>query len=103
MEDDTHTPSSISFFRYMSNDLIDYFGERKRLSQIDVEAVKRYIKYLNTNAKTKKGEPYSKWTIKHHFSVLRNILEYARRMHYIPSDPCQDLSPKEKPQFVSFY
>lgn len=97
VEDGTHTPSSISFFNYMSNDIISYFGPKKRLNQIDAEAVKRYIKYLNTEAKTKQGRPYSATTIQHHFSTLRNILEYARRFHYIQSDPCRDLSQKEKP------
>lgn len=95
--DGTHTPSSISFFGYMSEDIIAYFGEKKKLTSIDAEAVKRYVKYLNTEAVTKRGEPYSKTTIQHHFSTLRNILEYARRFRYIPSDPCQDLSQKEKP------
>lgn len=97
VEDGTHTPSSISFFRYMSDDIIAYFGPKKRLNQIDAEAVKRYIKYLNTEAQTKQGKPYSAATVQHHFSTLRNILEYARRFHYIQSDPCQDLSQKEKP------
>lgn len=95
--DGSHTPSSIQFFRYMSGDLLDYFGEKKRLSQITAEEVKRYVKYLNTAAVSKRGKPYSKATIQHHFGTLRNILEYARRYHYITSDPCQDLSQKEKP------
>lgn len=95
--DGKHTPSSISFFRYMSNDIIAYFGPKKRLNQIDAETVKRYVKYLNTEATTKQGKPYSATTVQHHFSTLRNILEYARRFHYIQSDPCQDLSQKEKP------
>lgn len=95
--DGEHTPSSISFFRYMSNDLIEYFGPKKQLKQIDVEAVKRYIKYLNKEAKTKNGDPISATTRQHHFGTLRNILEYARRMHYIEMDPCQDLTQKEKP------
>ena len=95
--DGTHTPSSISFFGYMSDDIVAYFGEKKRLNQIDAETVKRYIKYLNTEARTKQGKPYSATTVQHHFSALRNILEYARRFHYIQSDPCQDLSQKEKP------
>lgn len=95
--DGTHTPSSISFFGYMSDDIIAYFGPKKRLNQIDAETVKRYIKYLNTEARTKRGEPYSATTIQHHFSTLRNILEYARRFHYIQSNPCHDLSQKEKP------
>lgn len=96
--DGTHTPSSVSFYRYMSNDLIDYFGEKKRLNQIDVEAVKRYIKFLNTKALTKRGEPYSAATIKHHFSTLRTILEYAVMLEYINADPCHRLPHKDKPR-----
>lgn len=94
--DGTHTPSTISFFRYMSDDLIVYFG-KKRLNQIDVESVKRYTKYLRTEARTKAGEPYSQSTIQHHYKTLVNILDYARRMHYIQNNPCDDLSAKEKP------
>lgn len=95
--DGTHTPSSISFFGYMSADILEYFGKKKRLNAIDAEAVKRYVKYLNTEARTKRGEPYSATTVQHHFATLRNILQYARRFHYIEADPCQDLSQKEKP------
>lgn len=95
--DGTHTPSSVAFYRYMSNDLLEYFGEKTRLNQIDAEAVKRYISFMNNKAVTKKGEPYGKTTVQHHFSTLRNIMEYARRLHYISADPCTDLSPKEKP------
>ena len=96
--DGEHTPTSVSFFRYMSDDLIDYFGLKKQLTQIDVEAVKRYVKYLNKTAKTKNGEPYSAATRKHHFDTLKNILEYARRLHYIENNPCMDLSQKERPR-----
>lgn len=95
--DGTHTPSSVSFYGYMTNDIITYFGPKK-LNQIDAEAVKRYIKYLNTEARTKAGKPYSKTSVQHHFNTLRTILEYARRFRYIQSDPCQDLSQKEKPR-----
>ena len=98
VEDGTHTPSTISFYRHMTDDILEYFGPKKKLSQIDAEAVKRYIKYCNTEARTKRGEPYNPTTTQHHFSTLRNILEYARRFHYIQFDPCQDLSQKEKPQ-----
>ena len=95
--DGTHTPSSIQFFKYMSDDLLEYFGEKKKLSQIDAEQIKRYLKYMNTSALNKRGKPYSKTTIQHHFGTLRNILEYARRFHYIQFDPCHDLTQKEKP------
>ena len=95
--DGSHTPSSISFYKQMSDHILEYFGSKKKLSQIDAEAVKRYIKYLRTDSISKSGKPYSATTIQHHFSTLRNILEYARRFHYIQSDPCHDLTQKEKP------
>lgn len=95
--DGTHKPTTISFFKYMSDDVAAFFGPKKQLKQIDAEAVKRYIKFLNTEAKTKRGEPYSASSVQHHYKTLKNILEYARRFHYIKSDPCQDLSQKEKP------
>lgn len=173
--DGTHEPKSIDFYEYTSNNILEYFGPKKRLRQIDAEAVKRYLKYLNTEArsqktgyvavdsvevtenengqivlswqkdpaalayivyrmgprsprgtkiaevttntftiendqnrrrhgfsvKTKKvipGEPFSRATIQHLFNTLRNILEYAVRFHYIPSDPCRELNQKEKPK-----
>ncbi len=94
--DGDHTPSSVSFFRYMSDDLIAYFGTKK-LVQIDTEAVKRYLRYLNKEAVTKNGEPLSAATKQHHFGTLRNILGYAKRLHYIKDDPTADLTQKEKP------
>ena len=96
--DGSHTPSSISFYKHMSDNILEYFGSKKKLSQIDAETVKRYIKYLRTDAVSKSGKPYSAATIQHHFSTLRNILEYARRIQYITVDPCQILLQKEKPQ-----
>lgn len=94
--DGEHSPSSVSFFRYTAENLIEYFGQ-KRLKQIDVEAVKRYLRYLNVEATTKKGEPLSATTKQHHFGTLRNILGYARRLRYIREDPTTDLTQKEKP------
>ena len=93
-----HTPSTISFFRYMSQDIVEYFGPKKKLTAIDGEAVKKYVKYCSTEAKTKQGKPYSATTVKHHFDTLKNILEYARRFHYVNYNPCQDLNQKEKPK-----
>ena len=98
VEDGQHTPSTISFYRHMADDLLAYFGPRKRLAQIDAEAVKRYVKYCNTEAQTKRGEPYSPTTTAHHYNTLRSVLEYARRFRYIQFNPCSDLSQKEKPK-----
>ena len=95
--DGEHKPTGITFFEYMSRDIISYFGEKKKLAQIDVESVKRYLKFLNTEARTQKGEPYSAETRVHHYNALRNILGYARRLGYIKDNPCDYLTAKEKP------
>lgn len=95
--DGEHTPTTVAFYEYMREDLLLYFGTETLLGDIDAECVKRYIGFLRKDAKTKKGLPYSSSTIQHHYKCLVTILEYARRLHYIPSNPCDDLSPKEKP------
>lgn len=81
----------------MSDDIVAYFGDKKRLAQIDAEAVKRYIKYLNTEATTKSGQPLSATTVVRHYQTLRNIINYAIRFGYLKDDPCKNLSEKDKP------
>ena len=92
-----HTPSSVEFFEYTSQMAIDYFGEKKRLKEIDTEAVKKYINFLKTTPTKTTGEPFGASSIKHFYGTLKNILRYAKRMHYIEYDPTEDLSQKEKP------
>lgn len=96
--DGSHTPSSISFYQNMSDDIVSYFGEKKKLLQFDAETVKKYIVYLQTEAKTKAGEPYSQTTIVRHYQTLRNILNFALRFGYLKDDPCKYLSVKDKPR-----
>lgn len=91
-----HTPSSIQFFRYTSDKAVQYFG-KKKLKDIDTEAVKRYLNYLRTTP-TDTGDPFSASSIKHFFGTLRNILRYAKRLKYIDYDPTEDLAPSEKPR-----
>ena len=92
----SHTPSSIEFFEYTSAKAVKYFGKKKKLSDIDTEAVKQYLNYLR-KAETDDGKHFSPTSQKHFFGTLKNILRYAKRMHYIPVDPTEDLDQKEKP------
>ena len=98
VQDGQHTPATVNFMRYMSADILEYFGTRKLLNAIDTEAVKRYIKYLNVEARTKNGKPYSATTAQHHYKALRNIIRYAIRVHYLSDDPFAGLLTKEKPR-----
>lgn len=108
VKDGEHTPTSVAFYESISSNVLEYFGPHKRLSAITTEDVKRYVKWLRTEARTKPklkkdgkpgkpGHPYSPTTVVHHFNVLRNVLEYAERLDYIDKDPTRKLSPKEKP------
>ena len=97
VHDGSHKAAGAVFYESMAGIITGYFGPKKRLAQIDAEAVKRFVKYLNTEAKTQKGKPFSKTTIQHAFGTLRSLLNYAVRMGYLPSNPCERLTAKEKP------
>lgn|GEM_PF-316765 len=96
-----HTPSTISFFTYMGNDIKAYFNDKHpglKLAQINREDVLDYLRWMQTEAKTKQGKPYGATTIQHHFSTLRNILEYATYTDYLTEDPCTKLKPEDRPR-----
>lgn len=91
-----HTPQSVAFYKYMSNDIVEYFGNKK-LKRIDEESVIRYINYLNNDAISKSGEKYSDATVVRHYQTLRNIIRYALSIRYIQEDPCERIRPNQKP------
>lgn len=93
-----HSPGTIAFYEYMSKDIINYFGLTKKLSSVDGETIAQYVKWLNNDARTKRGEPYSDSTVTHHFNTLRNVLEYARHYKYISGDPIHEMRPEDKPK-----
>ena len=101
VKDGSHTPDSVSFYHYMSEDIKAYFKEKHpgiKLREITVATVLDYISFLRNEARTKKGEPYRPTTIQHHFSTLRNILEVAVYREYIAEDPCKKIRPNDRPQ-----
>lgn len=98
VNDGSHTPNGVAFFKDTSSKLVEYFGPKKKLSSITTEDCKRYIGWLRTTAKKPNGQPYRQSTIKHQYDTLRNILKYAERMDYIDRDPTMKLSEKEKPK-----
>ena len=96
-----HTPSTVSFFTYMGNDIKAYFTEKRpglKLALISRLDVLDYLRWMQTEAKTKRGTPYGATTIQHHFSTLRNILEYARYIGYLKEDPATTLKPEDRPR-----
>ncbi len=51
VQDGKHSPNSIAFFRATSKSSVEFFG-KKKLSEITPEMVKRYLNYLNKEART---------------------------------------------------
>ncbi len=98
--DGSHKPTSVEFYRHLSNGVLEYFEEQgnKKLAQLSAADVKRYIIYLQTEARTKDGEPLSQTTIIRHYQTLRNVLNFAIRFGYLRDDPCKNLSVKDKPR-----
>lgn len=97
VKDGTHTPETISFYTYMSQDIKNYFGDKK-LADISKNDILDYLLFMRTEAKTKQGKPYSKATIQHHFNTIRNILEYAVYIEYKKDNPCLRLKTADKPK-----
>ncbi len=101
VKDGKHTPDTVAFYTHMSADIKAYFNETApsiKVSQISKEDVLDYLSYMRTEAKTKRGMPYSATTVQHHFSTLRNILEFASYIEYIKEDPCAKIKPNDRPK-----
>ena len=101
VKDGKHTPDTIAFYISMANDIKSYLAANKptlKLSAVDKTDILDYLSYLRNDATTKRGTPYGATTIQHHFSTLRNILEYATYIEYIPADPCKKIKPEDRPK-----
>ena len=97
VKDGTHTPSTIAFYTYMSEDIKRYFVNQ-RLADIGKNEVLNYLFYLRNEAKTKAGKPYSAVTIQHHFNTLRGIMDYAVYIEYRADNPCDKIKASDKPK-----
>lgn len=101
VKDGNHTPDTVAFYTHISDSIKDYFKEHQadiKLKDIDKETVLDYLSWMRQEALTKRGKPYSKTTIQHCFSTLRNIMEYALYIDYIKDDPCTKLKKTDRPR-----
>ena len=104
------TPDTIQFFKNSAKFIVEYFNTNSpgiKLSQMDIEDVLDFLSWMQNDATWKKknkitGEeeeaPYSKTTVQHHFSTLRNIFEYAVYTKYISSNPCKEVRQDDRPK-----
>ena len=86
-----HSANGREFFKYTAGIIIEYFGEKIKLSEINPERIKRFLKWLRTE------KQYSEATQQHVLHTLTNVLNYAVRTSYLDRNPVERLAAADKP------
>ena len=79
-------PKTIAFYE-SSTKLVKNFFEGLSLQEIKPVHIERYLAYLRVEYRGKTGNPLAPKTIRHHYSTLNLIFEYAERLELIERNP----------------
>ena len=79
-------PKTIAFYE-SSTKLVKKFFEGLSLQEIKPVHIERYLAYLRVEYRGKTGNPLAPKTIRHHYSTLNLIFEYAERLELIERNP----------------
>jgi len=88
-------PTTIAFYQHMANYITAYF-DGAVLQQISPIDIQKYLTYLRTDYKSKLGKPLSPKSIRHQYSTLNLIFEYAERQEMISNNPMRKVDPPKK-------
>lgn len=93
----TEKPNTIAFYQTMVKTITGYF-QGAVLQEIGPLDIQKYLIYLRTNYKSKLGKPLSPKSIRHQYSTLCLIFEYAAKQEMIARNPMEkvDAPKKEK-------
>ena len=69
------------FYRYLMDKMCEYF-RNKKLKDITSKQIELYFDYLK-----KSGKTLSQKTLRHHYTTLHSIFEYAVKKNYILNSP----------------
>lgn len=86
-----YAPNTLISYAKLKRNLLDYFGERIRLAEMNPERVGAFVRWL----KADKG--YSEWTTRMHFNLLRGVLSYAVACGYLEASPVDRMRAQDKP------
>ena len=95
-----HTPKTEDFYKDMSDRIKSFFQtEKPKLKLVNISKIDilDFVDFMR-KAKKKNGEPLSKTTIQLSYSCLRNILNYAVYLEFIPENPCNKIRREDKPK-----
>ncbi len=88
-KENRHT--TLTFYNSLLRVIKPYF-ERKLLSGISSNYIESFLNYLKNDYKTQYNKPLSQQSIKHYYSALKYIFDYAVKLDYIPKNPVQKLA-----------
>ena len=86
-----HAPNTLISYGKLARVVLEHFGERIRLAEIDPERVGAFVRWM----KADKG--YSERTAQMHFAILRGILSYAVSCGYLESSPIERMRQQDRP------
>lgn len=97
IHDGKHTPSSIQNIEGKAKRIVDYFGKRQILSELNAIQLKRYFNHLRNDNAPGMDKAYAESSQVAYKKVLASILNYAQRLDFIKSNPLAKLRPTDLP------
>ena len=88
-------PSTVAFYEYMAKPITEYFSGAI-LQKIGPIEIQKYLIYLRTEHKTKRGQPLSPKTLRHQYVALSSIFNYAERQGMIAANPMEKVDAPKK-------
>ena len=84
--------NTIISLKKLSATVLEYYGDRIRLAEINRERIDGFIGWLRNE------RHYSDKTVRVHFDCLRGVLDYAVETGYLRESPIDRMKPKDRPQ-----
>ena len=86
MSEKDHRTTTIVFHNSLLKIILPYLGKYK-LQEITDEHIEKYLDYLKYDYKSQRNKPLSPKTIRHHYSALKFIFNYAEKLDFIIKNP----------------
>ena len=86
-----YAPNTLISYTKLTRGVLEHFGERIRLIEIDPERVGAFVRWL------KADRGLSERTTRMHFNLLRGVLSYAVACGYLESNPIERMRQQDKP------
>lgn len=88
-------PSTVAFYEYMAKPITEHFSGAI-LQEIGPIEIQKYLIYLRTEHKTKRGQPLSPKTLRHQYVALSSIFNYAEKQGMIAANPMAKVDAPKK-------